>query len=382
MDPVTDQDEGSTEPDEGSTEPDDSTSKAEPETSPGAEVIRPLEEEIGCPVIVYYATLPMRRGDARALYDLLEDLGPQDEAAFVVQSPGGDSDTAHYMATLIREYLKYVRVYVPTYASSAATLFCLYADEIWMGPNSELSPIDPQVPVDPRLIIPRPEVADGESNSDVTTYLPAHVIRDFLELTGVLETTSGRRRKSAVHPERFETLLKPLNPWVLGWYERADKVSRVYAKEALVNHLLIGKDDRDRLADEIVEKLMDFYASHDASIVRSEARRIGIPVKDCPPPVWDSLSGLSEFYRKVLQTQKLGRILETKTRYDLLPATAHRQCGACFKLSVAKENYSYCPYCGNLFFEHCNQCQHPLEDEWDFCPVCGRDLDEPASPAP
>ncbi len=67
----------------------------------------------------------------------------------IVNSPGGDGIAAERIVKVCRTYSKNgaFRVLVPKRAKSAATMICLGAEAIYMGPTSELGPIDPQFPV-------------------------------------------------------------------------------------------------------------------------------------------------------------------------------------------------------------------------------------------
>lgn len=342
---------------------------AEPQV-PGHEVLTRLEEILEMRVVCYFAgQATMERSDVRPLFSLLEQMGPQERAALVLQSGGGDADAAHHLAELLHEYVDELHVYVPTYAASAATLFCLGADVLWMGPVSNLSPIDPQVPVDARLLIPTAEETDLDLVGEGTVHIPAHVIRDFLELTGVIHTESSDRPR--VDATRLESLLKPLNPWILGWYERATKVSRIYAEEALVHGLLKDDDERHAKAKSIVHRLLHQYASHNASILRTEARRMGIPVRDCPKDVWQALDEATSFYDQPLRGGDVGRVLETLDGFHATPLRRQRVCGNCGEASVADTSFRFCPHCGDAFVRTCDQCGGPTSPDWKFCPRCG-----------
>jgi hypothetical protein len=360
---------------ESTVEAPDASAEAEApaeKASPAAALIEPLERLLGYRIIVYYARNPtLGNWDVRPLDGLLRTMGKQAVAGIVIQSRGGDADVAHHLSNLIREYVDQLHVYVPTYASSAATLFALSADKLWMGPSSELSPIDPQIPVDPKMLIPMAESTDLPWATDVPISVPAHVIRDFLELIGVLEQPANGRPKPPrprVDIGRLESLLKPLNPWILGWYERADKVSRVYANEALVHHLLRGQQDAPALADRIVETLLDHYASHEASITRKEARRIGIPVEDCPADVWAALEKLMDFYERV--PINIGRVIETTDGFHVIPQHPQGNCRLCSEAFEADPSFRFCPHCGNPLDEQCRSCSGPLSQGWKFCPRC------------
>ncbi len=113
--------------------------------------LRRLEKE-GEPqprrVAMYYARTDraLSHDDILPLTSLLKHIGKTDSLDLVVHSPGGDGTAAEKMLDLCRKYCTgRLRVVVPLYAKSAATLLALGADEIIMGETSELGPIDAQV---------------------------------------------------------------------------------------------------------------------------------------------------------------------------------------------------------------------------------------------
>lgn len=347
---------------------------------PARVLIEALEAEVGEPVVVYWSPDASLDGKAVAVLGrVLSAMGQRPRLAFVVCSPGGDADAAHRMLGVLHDYADHVDVYVPTYAASAATMLCLGADTLHMGPLSELSPIDPQVPVDARLMMPMPAEA-ARRGSDGPVYVPAGVIRDFLEFAGII-TTPGIRN-DAVDPARLEHLLKGLNPWIIGWYERATKSARLYARQALLDHLLaqaadadgvpLDADSRSRLADRIVGHLTDYYGSHGASIGRGEARQAGLPVTDTPDPVQRRLDALAAFYGDVCDSQGLAFVVESATAFEAVGARPVVTCPACSEQLQLDPGHRHCSACGAQLQPSCPGCTAPVEPTWAHCAYCGR----------
>ncbi|MHB1611318.1 MAG: SDH family Clp fold serine proteinase, partial [Sulfobacillus sp.] len=84
--------------------------------------------------------------DLSPIVDLLANFLPSDPIDLLLHSPGGLPDAAEtLLRTGFRASNRAFRVIVPASAKSAATLLALGADEILMGDNSQLGPIDPQV---------------------------------------------------------------------------------------------------------------------------------------------------------------------------------------------------------------------------------------------
>jgi hypothetical protein len=322
----------------------------------------------------------MEEQDVDALFEGLGAIGKVDRLAFIIETPGGDPDAAHLMSRALHAHTKHLDVLVLSRAASAGTLFAIGADTLWMGASSLLGPIDPQVPVDRRLIIPSARPGDDWPGY---MHFPAHAVRDFLEFAGVVAPETREERRPVVDLDRLDKVMSfQLNPMLIGNYERADKVSKVYARQALSEHLLRGvtNDDlRARRAERIIHALLDRYASHSAGILRNDARALDIPVEDTPPDVWDAMRALREFYLRAMQNQKLARIMETTTWADAGEDRDYILCNAC------KETVSIMPYCSNCgteIFRHCPECQYPARDDWKFCGMCGKPLPPTPSTTP
>lgn len=99
-------------------------------------------------VCVYYCGRhrSLSQYDILPFYSMLKSVDPVTDLDLVIVSPGGDGTAAESMLDLCRKYCRgKLRVIVPLYAKSAATLLALGGDEIVMGETSELGPIDAQV---------------------------------------------------------------------------------------------------------------------------------------------------------------------------------------------------------------------------------------------
>jgi hypothetical protein len=70
---------------------------------------------------------------------------PNTEIALVIDSPGGDAHVAYQLAMVLRRRCEKFTAIVPRWAKSAATLLSLAADEIYLGENGQLGPLDVQI---------------------------------------------------------------------------------------------------------------------------------------------------------------------------------------------------------------------------------------------
>jgi len=96
-------------------------------------------------VIVHLSDASLSSDDVPALVNMLLKIGDVEILSLILQSPGGDGAVVEKFVSLCRVQCKIFRVIIPHQAKSAATLISLGADEIIMGPPSELGPIDAQV---------------------------------------------------------------------------------------------------------------------------------------------------------------------------------------------------------------------------------------------
>ena len=110
-----------------------------------------LEEELQRPVVAYFTSfrypVAVDDSDADMLEGLLQAMDLSNGLALMISSPGGDGVAAERIIKVCRSYSGTGEFWtiVPGKAKSAATMICLGASKIYMGPASELGPVDPQI---------------------------------------------------------------------------------------------------------------------------------------------------------------------------------------------------------------------------------------------
>src|SRR5947209_9540803 len=91
-------------------------------------------------------------GDMQGMMEVCQGLeGPSLD--ILLHSPGGSAEATASIVTYLRQKFSDIRIFVPLAAMSAATMWALAANEIYMGKHSQLGPIDPQV-ITPRGVAP------------------------------------------------------------------------------------------------------------------------------------------------------------------------------------------------------------------------------------
>lgn len=114
-------------------------------------LFRKLEQTLELPVVTYFTSfvfpVSISPDDADVLEGALQTIDLSKGLALVISSPGGDGLAAESIIKVCRSYSrtgKFVAL-VPGKAKSAATMICLGAERIIMGPTAELGPVDPQL---------------------------------------------------------------------------------------------------------------------------------------------------------------------------------------------------------------------------------------------
>jgi len=220
----------------------------------------------------------------------------------VLNSPGGQPEIAEKIVTMLRHfYDDDLRVIVPEYAKSAATIVCLGADEIVMGYCSELGPIDPQM-----------------------SYTDAKGIVTFRSAHAVIESVDSYVR--AAHDAIAES--KPFQAYVrlldfhpdLTFVEECRLAARL--AEELAQRLLKAKMLRDKphKAEEAAKALSraDRLFSHGRAIdYRFAKDELGLNIRYVPPDdelwrnVWQlhirsSLAGVVKLIESSERTMAFG----------------------------------------------------------------------------
>ncbi len=246
------------------------------------DLIRNYEEACGCRLIVvidaifgYGVTL---------LEELITGADRGQDLHLLLDSPGGDGETAVRLVRSAQSRCRELTVIVPNQAKSAGTILVMGAHHILMGPTSDLGPVDPQFrhPTNPGLysakdLIAAVEAADEAIAANPESY-PLHASL-LADVTAIMV----QQARSAL--------------------ERTDDLVR----EALSSHPGRSSDDVERIAAALKEKLIDLPQNHGAVFNAADAQAAGLPVEEADPD--------SEQWRIVWQ-------LWTKY-FQLLPASIY-----------------------------------------------------------
>lgn len=120
------------------------------------EYLSNLNEYTGNDTIVYAASFPCRypnvsgnllsigSNDIQGFMTCLNGL-KGDRLDLIIHSPGGSLEATEQLVQYLRAKYHYIRAIIPQNAMSAATMLACACDEIVMGKQSAIGPIDPQM---------------------------------------------------------------------------------------------------------------------------------------------------------------------------------------------------------------------------------------------
>ena len=181
-----------------------------------------------------------------ALNNMLRKVGHVENLDVLLESGGGDLDSAYKILLLLKSYAKTVTVIVPFYAKSAATLIALGADHLQMCLAGELGPLDPQI---------------WDPNSD--EMVPALSIKKMVGfITGVH------------NPIMEVSLADKLSPLLIGAYKVAEETSKQYLYEIFTSKG--HDDDKTRM---LISVFTEKFLSHGYPITKNLLEKYGIPVE-------------------------------------------------------------------------------------------------------
>jgi hypothetical protein len=234
-------------------------------------VITEIEALRGSRVLSYVtgdrAPTPAQIGDdaVRPIYDQLRKMGHAERLDVFLYSRGGAIDVPWRIATALRTAADEWNVLIPFRANSAATLLALGADEIVLGQQGELGPIDPIMSI--QRLVPGPgggqgtPVQDNVNVEDVMAYVK--FTRDRAGLSDQQALVTG-----------LSKLTDRLDAVTLGSAYRTHSHIRDVARRMLLSR---SKPASEQDMTTIIETLAERVYAHGHAIGLRDAKQIGLP---------------------------------------------------------------------------------------------------------
>jgi len=214
-------------------------------------------------------------GDPRSMLDLnammaflterarLEEDG---HIALVIDSPGGLAESAYKIARLLQRNDGFTAV-VPRYAKSAATLLMLGAQDVVMGADAEIGPLDAQLYDEER----ERRTSALDTVMSLST-LQSAALEHLDEAMLVMKMRMRSKRSDVLLPHAIQLvsntmvpLLEKIDTVDLARQSRQLQIAEEYAKR-LMTPIRGG-----RTAKDVAEALVNDYPDHSFVIDRSEA---------------------------------------------------------------------------------------------------------------
>lgn len=235
-------------------------------------LIREIEKSTGHALLCMVSEhgLIQRGVTTAGIVDLLHNIPHGAPIDLLLNSPGGDIDTAEKIITLIRKRAEAapVRVIVPDYAKSAATLIALGANSVVMSHTSELGPIDPQVPL-----------------TGINGVTSVHSAQNYVD------SYHKHAKKLRQHPDDpvARLMLDMMDPVVLKKLKRTIKRSKVIASALLQTAMIKDADEADSAARKLADT--NEWHSHGQMISHEQCLKIGLKVTYMNPKsdVWEKI---------------------------------------------------------------------------------------------
>lgn len=257
------------------------------------DLYRQIEAARGSKVLVYITgdRQGMETQIANDVMDMMVDhldaLSPTPKISLLLYSCGGQTLAAWTIANLIRQFCDEFEVIIPAKAHSAATLLTLGADRIIMTKQATLGPIDPSVngPLNPHI-------PGAPENARVP--LSVEAVAGYFDLA---RSETVKLSDENALASVFLKLADFVHPVALGDVYRARTQIVRLAKRLLGMHM---SESSEKIIENICSELCVASGSHDYTIDRREAGKLGLPVDKPNDALYKDIKCVYDDIRKEL----------------------------------------------------------------------------------
>ncbi len=274
--------------------------------------IRGLEEAYGSSTICYYSPdrdgKPLTSDDAEALVRCFPSGKKLRRLIFMVNTNGGAISSAYRLATLLRHFCTELTVFPIHRARSAGTILCLAANEIALGPLSELSPIDPRFQTSAQQAT-QPGAISAEE---------IHILRRMaMEWFKLPSTHSGEKILNLAGQHIFPATLAAM-------YRAREYVLQIGTELLAFQQPRSSKQSRTRT----IEALLSRYSDHSHTYSIAALQALGLRVR----------------YRETEEEVKLQKLREMLAGYEKATVTPSPRAMKC----ILASNSCVCTYDSQL----------------------------------
>lgn len=184
-----------------------------------------------------------------------------DKLDLVLHSPGGSAEAAEQIVNYLRSKYNHIRAIIPQNAMSAATMIACACDEIIMGKQSAIGPIDPQITMP--SITGRPFTA------------PAHAILN--EFEQAKKEIRQDPKTGAIWVNKLQTLPHGVLDICRKTIDRSKDLVATWLKD----YMLKEEEKKEEISTDIAQWLSDAgeHKSHGKPINYQLARQKGLAIR-------------------------------------------------------------------------------------------------------
>ena len=191
--------------------------------------------------------------------ETLFDADPGQDLHLMLGTPGGDGETALRIIRQAQSRCRKLTVVVPDQAKSAGTLVVLGADSIYMGPTSDLGPVDPQ------FLLPNGSLAAARA------------------IIAAVEEAERRIQQNPTTYPLHASLLADITALMVQQSRDAMDRSGDLIREALASVPSRTPEDVEKLATVLQQHLVGEPKDHDAIVSAADAESYGLPIEQADP---------------------------------------------------------------------------------------------------
>ncbi len=195
--------------------------------------------------------------DLAAFSYCLQKLPRAERLDLVLHNEGGLVGAARGLALRLRNCTARLEILVPHKARSAATLLCMAADELILGPLAEFSPIDPLL----------------SSGAEPSAAMPKKISSEDIRAFRAMAETWFDLRSEESRIQILTLLTQRFLPTTLGAFFRADQFVRKVGQE-LLGYQLPQATTSEKA--QIIDHLITGYPNHHDPINRQEILKLGL----------------------------------------------------------------------------------------------------------
>jgi hypothetical protein len=222
------------------------------------DLIRAYEARFDCRLIVMVDLIFPE--SITLLEELLAGADPSQDLHLLLDSPGGDGETAVRLVRSAQARCRELTVVVPNQAKSAGTILLIGAHHVLMGPTSDLGPVDPQF-----------QNPDG---------------RGLYSAKDLIAAVDHAQTAIAENPESYPlhvSLLADVTAVMVQQARSALARSEDLMNEALSSNLGRSTEDVAKIATALKAILIDLPRDHGAVFGATDALKAGLPVIEADP---------------------------------------------------------------------------------------------------